>query len=216
MVSPSHLVAFALLSIPLILLPGPAVLFVIGRSLSLGRIGGLLSVLGTSAGTFVAALAISLGIGPLLQESIVLFTVVKLLGAAYLVYLGIQAIRHRRERASAATSTVSRRSRGRILSEGFVVGVSNPKTIVFLIAVLPQFVDYSLGNVPVQMIVLGAIFVGIALASDSVWALAAGAARDWFGRSPRRVEHLSAAGGVMMIGIGTTLAFVGHGDAANP
>ncbi|WP_394769043.1 LysE family translocator [Lacisediminihabitans sp.] len=215
MVSPSHLVAFALLSIPLILMPGPAVLFVIGRSLSLGRIGGLLSVLGTSAGTFVAALAISLGIGPLLQESIVLFTVVKLLGAAYLVYLGIQAIRHRRERASAATSTVSRRSKGRILSEGFVVGVSNPKTIVFLIAVLPQFVDYSLGNVPVQMILLGAIFVGIALASDSVWALAAGAARDWFGRSPRRVEHLSTAGGVMMIGIGTTLAFVGHGDSPN-
>jgi threonine/homoserine/homoserine lactone efflux protein len=215
MVSTAHLVAFALLSIPLILMPGPAVLFVIGRSLSLGRIGGLLSVLGTSAGTFVAALAISLGIGPLLQQSIVLFTVVKLLGAAYLVYLGIQAIRHRRERAGAATSTVSRRSRGRILAEGFVVGVSNPKTIVFLIAVLPQFVDYSLGNVPVQMIALGAIFVGIALASDSVWALAAGAARDRFGRSPRRVEHLSAAGGVMMIGIGTTLAFVGHGDSPN-
>ena len=215
MVSASHLVAFALLSIPLILMPGPAVLFVIGRSLSLGRVGGLLSVVGTSLGAFVAAVAIALGVGSLLQESIVLFAIVKVLGAAYLAYLGVQAIRHRRERASTATATVSRRSKGRILTEGFVVGVSNPKTIVFLIAVLPQFVDYSLGYVPAQMIVLGAVFIGIALVSDSVWALAAGAARDWFGRSPHRVEHLGAAGGVMMIGIGATLAFVGHGSGAN-
>jgi threonine/homoserine/homoserine lactone efflux protein len=214
MVSPSHLVAFALLAIPLILMPGPAVLFVVGRSLSLGRIGGLLSVVGTSVGAFVAAVVIALGVGSLLQESIVLFTTVKFLGAAYLVYLGVQAIRHRGDRARAVSAGVARRSTRRILAEGFVVGVSNPKTIVFLIAVLPQFVDYSSGNIPVQMIVLGAVFIGIALVSDSTWALAAGAARDWFGRSPRRVEHLGAAGGVMMIGIGATLAFVGHGGSA--
>jgi threonine/homoserine/homoserine lactone efflux protein len=210
MVSPSHLVAFALLAIPLILMPGPAVLFVVGRSLSLGRIGGLLSVVGA----FVAAAVIALGVGSLLQESIVLFTTVKFLGAAYLVYLGVQAIRHRGDRARAVTAGVARRSTRRILAEGFVVGVSNPKTIVFLIAVLPQFVDYSSGNIPAQMIVLGAVFIGIALVSDSTWALAAGAARDWFGRSPRRVEHLGAAGGVMMIGIGATLAFLGHGGSA--
>lgn len=211
MVSTSLLITFALVSIPLILMPGPAVLFVIGRSLSLGRAGGVLSVVGTSLGSFAVAVAIALGIGSLLEQSIVLFTVVKVLGAAYLIYLGVQAIRHRARRAATATAPIGRRSKWRILLEGFVVGVSNPKTIVFLIAVLPQFVDYSLGGVPMQMIALGAIFVALAMLSDSVWALAAGTARHWFSRSPRRIERLGAAGGVMMVGIGTATLFVGHG-----
>src|SRR3990170_1485574 len=203
MVPPSMMVTFALVSVPLILMPGPAVLFVIGRSLSLGRVGGVLSVVGTSLGSFAVAVAIAFGVGSLLERSIVLFTIVKVLGAAYLVYLGVQAIRHRKRSAESTTAAVGRRSKRRILLEGFVVGVTNPKTIVFLIAVLPQFVDYSAGGVPFQMVVLGAIFVSLAMLSDSVWALAAGSARHWFARSPRRVERLGAAGGGVMGGVGT-------------
>jgi len=99
--------------------------------------------------------------------------------------------------------------RVRILAEGFVVGLTNPKSLVFFVAVLPQFVDYTGGWIPGQMFELGVVFLLIALACDSVWALAAGTARGWFGRSPKRVERLGATGGVMMIGLGGVLAFTG-------
>jgi threonine/homoserine/homoserine lactone efflux protein len=122
----------------------------------------------------------------------------------------VQAIRHRRERADAATATVPPRPKWRILLQGMLVGVSNPKTIVFFIAVLPQFVDYPAGGIPLQMLTLGTLFVAIALVTDSVWALAAGAARDWFASSPRRISTLGATGGVMMIGIGVGALFLGH------
>lgn len=206
-----HLLAFALVAIPLILVPGPSVLFVIGRSLSLGRVGGLLSVLGNAVGALVAILAIALGVGFVIAQSVIAFTIIKVAGATYLIYLGVQAIRHRRARADAAVAAVAPRSKWRILLQGFLVGVSNPKTIVFLIAVLPQFVDYPGGSIPLQMLMLGGLFIGIALVSDSAWALAASIARDWFARSPRRISTLGATGGVMMIGVGIGSLFLGHG-----
>ena len=101
------------------------------------------------------------------------------------------------------------RSRRRQLAEGFVVGITNPKTIAFFVAVLPQFVDLTSGSVPLQLFELGMIFVVLALICDSVWALAAGAARDWFGRSPRRLAAMSATGGGLMIGLGGILALSG-------
>jgi len=207
----ANLVAFALVAVPIILLPGPSVLFVIGRSLSLGRTGGLLSVLGNGLGAFVVVLAVAFGLGLVIAQSVILFTVVKLAGAGYLIYLGVQAIRHRKERADAATEPVAAARPWRLVLQGFIVGVSNPKTIVFFIAVLPQFVDYPSGNIPAQMLVLGLLFEVIALISDSVWALAAGFARDWFATSPRRISTLGAAGGVAMIGLGTASLFLGHG-----
>lgn len=211
MVPTANLIAFALVAIPLILVPGPSVLFVIGRSLSLGRVGGLLSVLGNAIGAFVVTVAVAFGVGIVIAQSLVLFTVVKIAGAAYLIYLGVQAIRHRKAHADAATATVSPRAKWKLLLQGFIVGVSNPKTIVFFLAVLPQFVDYSAGAIPIQMLTLGALFVAIALVSDSVWALAAGVARDWFARSPRRISTLGATGGVVMIGLGVGSLFIGHG-----
>lgn len=211
MVPTANLLAFCLVAIPLILVPGPSVLFVIGRSLSLGRLGGLLSVVGNAAGAFVVVLAVAFGVGIVVAQSVVIFTIVKVLGAAYLIYLGVQAIRHRRERSDAATATPRNRSRARLLLQGFLVGVSNPKTIVFFIAVLPQFVDYTAGAIPSQLLALGSLFVAIALVTDSAWALAAGAARDWFGRSPRRLATLGATGGVFMIGLGAAALFVGNG-----
>ena len=210
MIPAANLIAFVLVAIPIILLPGPSVLFVIGRSLSLGRAGGLLSVVGNSAGGFVTVAAVAFGIGIVIAQSAILFTVVKVAGAGYLTYLGVQAIRHRRERADAATARVAPMSPWKLLVQGFLVGVSNPKTIVFFIAVLPQFVNYRAGAIPVQLLVLGTLFVTIALLTDSVWALAAGFARDWFAKSPHRISTLSATGGVMMIGLGTASLFLGH------
>ncbi len=214
MVPAANLLAFALVAIPIILVPGPSVLFVIGRSLSLGRLGGLLSVLGNSIGALVSASAVALGVGYVIAESVVVFTSVKVAGAAYLVFLGIQAIRHRRTSAASAVDARSQpRSTVRLLVEGFIVGVTNPKTIVFFIAVLPQFVDYGAGGIPLQLMTLAALFIAIALVSDSAWALLAGIARGWFARSPRRIETLGATGGAMMIGLGGASLLVGYGGA---
>lgn len=209
MVPTSSLLAFALASLALIVIPGPSVLFVIGRSLALGRAGGLLSVLGNALGMLPLIAAVALGVGAVVAQSVVVFTVIKFAGAAYLVYLGVQAIRHRRHTAVTHEATPPARSRVRILSEGFLVGITNPKSLVFFVAVLPQFVDYSAGSIPLQMMELGLVFLLIALACDSSWALVAGTARTWFARSPKRVEHLGAAGGVMMIGLGGVLALTG-------
>lgn len=210
MVPASSLLAFALTSLALIVIPGPSVLFVIGRSISLGRIGGLLSVLGNAIGMLPLIVAVAVGVGAVVAQSLILFTIIKFAGAAYLVFLGIQAIRHRRHTAVTHEKTPNPRSRLRILSEGFFVGLTNPKTLVFFVAVLPQFVDYHAGFIPLQMFELGLIFLAIALLCDSTWALIAGTARQWFARSPRRVEHLGAAGGVMMIGLGGVLALTGN------
>lgn len=208
MVPAPSLLAFALASVALIVIPGPSVLFVIGRSLALGRTGGLLSVLGNALGMLPLIIAVAVGIGALVAESAVIFTAIKLAGAAYLVYLGIQAIRHRRRTAVTHEATRPRPA-WRLLVEGFLVGLTNPKTLVFFVAMLPQFVDYGAGGIPLQLFELGVVFLVLALICDSVWALAAGTARQWFGRSPKRVEHLGAAGGVMMIGLGGVLALTG-------
>jgi threonine/homoserine/homoserine lactone efflux protein len=209
MVPPSSLLGFALASLALIVIPGPSVLFVIGRSLALGRAGGLLSVVGNALGMLPLVAAVALGVGAVVAQSVVVFTIIKFAGAAYLVYLGVQAIRHRRHTAVTHEAVPPRRSRLRILSEGFVVGITNPKSLVFFVAVLPQFVDYSAGSIPLQMMELGLVFLVLALACDSVWALVAGTARTWFARSPKRVERLGATGGVMMIGLGGVLALTG-------
>ena len=203
-----NLLAFALVSALLIAVPGPSVLFVIGRSLALGRRGGLLSVLGNAGGELVQIAGVALGLGVILAESVLLFMVVKFAGAAYLIYLGIQAVRHRRGSPAGPDPSRSATTR-RILREGFIVGATNPKSVVFFVAVLPQFVDHGAGAIPVQLALLGATFLAIALVSDSIWALAAGTARQWFARSPRRVAAVTTTGGVMMIGLGGTLALTG-------
>jgi len=203
-----NLVAFTIAAAVIIAIPGPSVLFVIGRALSLGRAGALLSVLGNAIGVFVQVIAIAAGVGVLIEQSIVVFTIVKFAGAGFLVYLGIQAIRHR-NRVTASDDDARASSTWRVLGESIFVGVSNPKTIVFFIAVLPQFVAPEAGPVPPQLLLLGGIFLAIALVFDSVWALAAGSARDWFARSPKRLSTLGAAGGVALIGLGGVLAFTG-------
>lgn len=203
--APTYL-AFVATALVFVVIPGPSVLFVIGRALALGRTGALLSVLGNAVGFVVQVAGIALGLGVLIEQSIVVFTAVKIVGAAFLVYLGIQAIRHRRGAAAVDIPVVSR---WRSLSEGLVVGVTNPKSMVFFIAVVPQFVTISAGGVPLQLFMLGTTFAGLAVLSDSVWALGASAARGWFARSPKRLEVMGASGGVAMIGLGGAMAITG-------
>ena len=183
-------------------------LFVLARSLSLGRRGGLLSVLGNALGLLPHVALVSLGVGVIVAESAVVFTIVKLVGAAYLVYLGVQAIRHRRDPIDTEAAATPK-TNWRLVREGFLVGATNPKTTVFFVAVMPQFIDYSAGSIPLQLFTLGMIFFTLALAMDGTWALIAGTARRWFARSPRRISGMRATGGVVMIGLGGALALTG-------
>ncbi|MYU05282.1 LysE family transporter [Streptomyces sp. SID8366] len=213
MVSLDRLVAFSVLALLLIVIPGPSVLFVVGRAFAHGRRAALTTVAGNTLGAYVLVAAVALGIGPVVERSVLLFTALKLAGAAYLVYLGVRAWRQRGSlRAAFTGSGPPERGGLRTLGEGFAVGVANPKTMVFFAAVLPQFVDRAQGHVPLQMLLLGLVFNVIALVSDSVWGLAASAARDWFARSPRRLSAVGGAGGLAMIGLGVTVAATGRTD----
>ena len=205
-----HLVAFIVIAFVLIAVPGPSVLFVVTRSLTLGRGAGVATAIGNAAGVYVQAIAVALGLGALVQGSITTFTVIKLCGAAYLVFLGIQAVRHRHSLMAALALPVAPKLVRRVVADGFLVGVFNPKVIVFFMAVLPQFVDRTSGSATSQLLVLGAIFCAIAVVCDSVWALLAGTARAWLVSSPRRLAAIGGSGGLVMIGLGAGLAVSGR------
>jgi threonine/homoserine/homoserine lactone efflux protein len=206
----SHLLAFTITAWLIIVVPGPSVLFTVSRAIALGRIVGVATVAGNTAGAFTQTVAVAYGLGPLVERSVLLFTVLKLAGAGYLIFLGVQAVRHRHSLAEALTATVERKSAARIVLDGFTVGATNPKVIVFFAAILPQFTDRQAGHVPVQIVMLGAVFAGIALLSDGAWALAAGTVRAWFTRSRRRLELIGGTSGLVMIGIGVRLALTGR------
>ena len=200
----SQWVAFLVASILFIQVPGPSLLFTIGRALTVGRREALLSVVGNAVGVTTQALLVAVGLGAVVAASVTAYTVVKVAGAAYVIWLGVQAIRHRHEAREALEKQVSGR-RGHALRIGAVVGLTNPKTILFFVAFLPQFTNAAAGHVAVQMAVLGAVFGGLAVCSDSVWALLAARAREWFARKPARLDKLGATGGVMMVGLGATM-----------
>jgi threonine/homoserine/homoserine lactone efflux protein len=208
----AHLLTFAVTAFVIILIPGPSVLFVVSRAIVLGRGAGVATVAGNTVGAFAQVTAVAFGIGPIVERSVAVFTVLKLAGCCYLVFLGIQAIRHRHSLAESLGAEVDRKSIARIVVDGFTVGVTNPKVIVFFAAILPQFVDRQAGHVPLQIVMLGAVFAGVALLSDSTWALAAGTVRAWLSRSPRRLAMLGGTGGLAMIAIGARLAFTGRHD----
>ena len=206
---PAHLwLSFVVASIILCLIPGPSLLFTIGRALAEGRRVALLSVLGNGLGILSQILLIAIGLGPLVTRSATLYAVLKVAGAAYLVYLGISTIRHRAATQDALAALEAPRKPARhAIRDGFLVGVTNPKTVVFFVALLPQFVDPARGPVPVQMAVLGVTFFAIAITCDGLVATLAGAAREWFARSPHRLRRMSATGGLMMIALGVSLLF---------
>ncbi len=212
MVTGDQLAGFAVASLILIVIPGPGVLFVIGRALAHGRSTALASVAGHAAGNCVVAVCVAFGIGAIVERSATVFTVLKLAGAAYLVWLGIQAFRRRDSLARVLTEAAAPRGGARSAREGFVVGVTNPKAVILFAAVLPQFVDRSAGHVTAQMLVLSAMSVVIGLSSDSCYGLAASTVRSWFARSPRRLGLVGGVGGLAMIGLGVTLALTGRKD----
>jgi len=203
----SSWIAFLVASILFIQVPGPSLLFTIGRALTVGRHDALLSVVGNGIGVTVQALTVGVGLGAVAAASVAAFTAIKLVGAVYVVWLGVQAICHRTDARLAMTGTpVMPPGRGRSLRTGVVVGLTNPKTLVFFAAFLPQFVNPAAGHRGLQIALLGLVFGALAVCSDSLWALGASRAREWFARRPERLDRLGVAGGVMMIGLGTTLA----------
>lgn len=208
----SSLMAFLGLAAVVIVIPGPSVLFTIGRALSVGRREALLTVIGNAAGEWVQVPAVAVGLGSLIAASATVFTVLKLAGALYLVYLGVQAIRHRRSLSGAMEGITTPSRAGRALRQGFMVGLTNPKTTVFFAAILPQFVDPAQGHIQLQMLLLGSTFPIMAVVLDSCWALSAGTARAWFARSPRRLALVGGAGGLAMIGVGVGVAVSGRKD----
>jgi len=206
MVIPSRLPEYIVAAMVIILAPGPSVLFVIARAIAWGRKTAVFTVAGNVTGAFALSTLVAIGLGPILQKSDLAYASIQWGGGLYLVYLGVDAIRHRRVHAE------DMRNQGdvapgiaRSMRDGFWVGALNPKGLVFYAAILPQFVDREKGNVALQLIFLGAIFSLLAFISDGSWGLLAGTARQWLATDPKRLEKLRATGGTVMIILGITV-----------
>jgi threonine/homoserine/homoserine lactone efflux protein len=212
MVPLKDILAFAGVAVVLVAVPGPSVVFTISRALTSGRRTALLNVVGNTIGLVVQVVAAAFGLGAVIERSAAVFTGVKLAGAAYLVWLGVQAIRHRRSLTETIAAEAGPLSPLRAVRDGVVVGATNPKTIALFLVVMPQFVARDAGHVASQLLVLGLVFPLIALVLDSCWALAAGTARQWLSSSPRRLAAIGGAGGLVMIGLGVSLAATGRKD----
>jgi threonine/homoserine/homoserine lactone efflux protein len=203
----STLFVFVGASIALLLTPGPAVLYIVTRSIDQGRLVGLVSVLGICTGTMVHVVAATLGLSALLVSSAIAFMAVKYVGAAYLIVLGIQTLM-RREPVE-AVEDVDRTTLGRVFAQGVIVNVLNPHTALFFFAFLPQFVNPSRGNVPVQMLTLGVLFVMLSATTDTGWAIAAGTAGEWIRRNPTFTRRQRYVTGGALIGLGAATALTG-------
>jgi threonine/homoserine/homoserine lactone efflux protein len=209
MPSVATLLAFSAAAIALIVVPGPAVLYIVGRSVSQGRAHGLMSALGVGAGVLVHTAAAALGISVIVARSALAFSTLKFAGAAYLVFLGIQKLRRRSSLSAATAADGPRLSLRRTFGQGFVVNVLNPKTALFFLALLPQFVHPEHGATAPQIVVLGTLFALLALASDSTWAVVSSAVADKLRRNERALRSLDRSAGVVFIGLGL-LAAAGH------
>lgn len=208
---PGHLLPFLVTIYVLIVIPGPSVLFVVSRGVALGRRAALATVVGNTAGLMFQLVVVVIGLGSILASSDTVFTTLKLIGAAYLVTLGLRSIRDRKTLGRAlAPAALAPRAGRTAVREGFVVGATNPKGLIIFTAVLPEFIDRSMGHPTLQLATLGAICAIVALISDGSWAIASGTARVWLGRSPARLERLSAGGGLTMIALGVGLALTGR------
>jgi threonine/homoserine/homoserine lactone efflux protein len=206
--SKENLLLFSGAAMVLLLIPGPAVLYIVARSVAQGRTAGLVSVLGIHAATFIHVLAAALGLSVLLLSSALAFNIVKYAGAAYLVYLGLRKIFGPAE-AAGANGELKQYSHAKLFRDGFVVNLLNPKTALFFFAFLPQFVDVSRGHVPMQITLLGLVFVVLGFFTDSAWALLAGTAGGWLKRSRGYVRFERYGSGLLFIGLGVVAAFSG-------
>jgi threonine/homoserine/homoserine lactone efflux protein len=208
-VAPERLALFAVAALALLVVPGPAVLYVVTRSIHQGRRAGFVSVLGIHLGTLVHVTAATIGLSALLVSSAVAFSVVKYAGAAYLIGLGLWTMLARRGDAEIAMG--GERRLGRVFAQGIVVNVLNPKTALFFLAFLPQFVDQSRGHASLQVGLLGLTFVALGLVTDSTWAVAAGAAGDVLRRSQRFARAQRYVSGTVLVSLGVVAALAGSG-----
>jgi threonine/homoserine/homoserine lactone efflux protein len=205
----SSLAVFVAAALVLLLTPGPAVLYIVARSIDQGRRAGLVSMLGVHAGTLVHVAAAAVGVSALLAASATAFSVVKYLGAAYLIYLGVRRLANRTPALAPGDGQPPQLRRA--FWDGVVVNVLNPKTALFFLAFLPQFADVSRGSVGVQILVLGAIFVLLGLITDGGYAVTAGTAAQWLRGHPRFLATEPWVSGSMYIGLGVAAAFTsGH------
>ena len=206
MIGGARLLTFLAASLLIIMVPGPSVLFTLARGVAWGRVVAVLTVLGNSLGTLVLSVIVAVGLGPLLAHSKLLGVVLQLLGGVYLLWLGYDAMRHRREHARAMTEREAARPNNRkIVRQGFVVGVLNPKALVFFAAVFPHFVERSKGDVTGQLLIFGLIFSVMAFCSDSTWGLIAGTAREWLAGVPGRLVVLRTIGATVMMTLGVVI-----------
>jgi threonine/homoserine/homoserine lactone efflux protein len=201
------LAVFAAADVALLVIPGPAVLYIVAQSIEHGRGAGLVSMLGIQVGGLVHVAAAALGLSALLLHSAVAFNVVKYAGAAYLIFLGLRKLL-RRERFETTGERPPRRL-DRLFAQGIVVNVLNPKTALFFFAFLPQFFDVDKGSVGLQIAVLGVVFILIAVVSDGTDALAAGTASSWLRGNPRFLRAERWISGTVLLGLGVTAAHSG-------
>ena len=207
MIEPSKLYLFMGAALALLLIPGPAVLYITTRSTTQGRLAGLISVFAIETANFIQAVAAALGLSAILLSSALAFDVVKYLGAAYLIYLGIRKLFASDN--GIEKEEVKEESRSRIYWQGFAVNILNPKTALFFFAFLPQFVDPAKGNVTGQNLLLGAIFVGMAIITDSMYALVASSLASKLNGNTKFQKGGRYFAGLVYVGLGITTALTG-------
>ena len=208
MLDPSVLAIVALASLALAIVPGPAVLYIVTRSVSQGRAAGVVSVAGIHVGTLVHVIAAALGLSALLMRSVVAFSVVKYAGAAYLILLGIRTLRQKEEEGGPLV--LGEQSLRKVFNQGIVVNVLNPKTALFFLAFLPQFVDSGNGKEALQMFFLGFVFIAVAFVSDVVYALVSSGLSDRLRSSARFTRRQKFLSGGVYLALGVSTALSGN------
>jgi threonine/homoserine/homoserine lactone efflux protein len=205
----ANLWLFVTAALVLLIVPGPAVFYIFARSVEQGRGAGFVSILGIHTATLVHVAAAALGLSALLASSALAFSVVKYAGAAYLIWLGLKKIFGRAD-APGAEIALRRHGYRRLFRDGFVVNLLNPKTALFFLAFLPQFVEVERGHVAMQIAFLGLVFTMLGIVTDGCYALAAGTMGNWLKRSPGYLKAERYVSGVLFIGLGLTAAFAGN------
>jgi threonine/homoserine/homoserine lactone efflux protein len=203
----SQLYLFIAATLALLLVPGPAVLYITARSANQGRLAGLVSVLAIETANFLQAVAATLGLSALLLSSALAFDAIKYLGAAYLIYLGLRKLLVSDE--SAVEGEVKQESLSRIYWQGLVINLLNPKTALFFFAFLPQFVNPAKGNITAQTLLLGVLFVGMAVITDSLYALVASSLADRLRGNRHFLKGQRTFAGLVYVGLGITTALTG-------
>ena len=196
-------------ALALLLVPGPAVLYIFARSVEQGRLAGFVSILGIHTATLVHVAGAALGLSAVLAQSALAFSLIKYAGAAYLIWLGLNKLFGRRA-ADDADIAVEPASHRRLFRDGFVVNLLNPKTALFFLAFLPQFVEVDRGQMAMQIAFLGLLFTALGIVTDGCYALAAGTMGNWLKRSRGYLEVERYVSGVLFIGLGLTAAFAGN------